>query len=267
MAARAGCPFAGRIMTQTKLDAAFASMEDDEDARRRYYATLAATELFVILEDEAGETFAPQLLEHDGVTFAVAFDREERLAEFLDAPGACISMSGRALVTTLSDAGLGLGINLGMETGTLLPPDVLGWIAEHLVSEVEAEDTRIDSLGAPVHASEALLTVLDAHLPALTGMARSATLVEATLEGKTGLLLVIVDAPEAARAACAGALAEALRLAQVTDGLDTVFLDADDPVLEAINRIGLRFDIPEPMETQRTHAAPGSDPDKPPILN
>jgi hypothetical protein len=43
------------------------------------------------------------------------------------------------------------------------------------------------------------------------------------------------------------------------------FLDAEDPVLEALARVALRFDIPLPDAVEPL-PPPGSDPERPPRL-
>ena len=48
--------------------------------------------------------------------------------------------------------------------------------------------------------------------------------------------------------------------------LDVGFFTSDEPMAEALSRAGLRFDLPEAMQPEVSRIAPGSDPDKPPIL-
>lgn len=250
----------------TPLDVAHRALIDpnasDQD-HRNYYALLVAAELFVLLEAETDDTFKPQLIEDDGQTYALAFDREDRLAAFLDSPQDYVAMSGRALVSALLDADLGLGINLGMEAATMLPPGVLTWISEQITPEVEVHEALIDDLAAPSVASEALLETLSARLPILGGLADHAILAQ----HGGALLLAITDTPASARTSCAGAIAEALRLANIDAELDSVFVATGDPLHVAISTVGLRFDIPKQVQTGRVMQAPGSDPDKPPILN
>ena len=58
--------------------------------------------------------------------FVLAFDREERMAAFLDAPAPFAALSGRRLAALLDGRKLGLALNLGAPSATLLPPDVGG---------------------------------------------------------------------------------------------------------------------------------------------
>jgi len=101
----------------------------------------------------------------------------------------------------------------------------------------------------------------------LSGLADHAILAEASRDDGDRLLLGIADVPQQARAACAGAVAEALRLAQINIPLDSVFVGSGEPLHAALEKVGLRFDIPKVTPPARTAMPPGSDPDKPPILN
>ena len=271
MVANNGKGFAGRSMTdETPLDAAHRAMIDPsaEDLdHQRYYARLAAAELFVLLEEEVGDSFAPQLIEDDGQQYALAFDREDKLAAFHDTPQDYIAMSGRNLIAALLEADIGLGINLGMDAATMLPPAVLAWIDEQISPEVATEEARIGEIGAPNSAGAELVQILSERLPILSGMADHAILAETEKDNSSCLLLAIVDVPENARASCAGAVAEALRLTQVDAPLDSVFVSAGDPLHVATSKVGLRFDIPTVNTSAGPPSAPGMDPDKPPILN
>ncbi len=255
---------------ETPLDVAHRDMLDptaEENEYRRYYRLLAAAELFVLLVEEVGDSFSPQLIEDDGQYYALAFDREDRLAAFLDEPQDYAAMSGRSLIAALLDEDLGLGINLGMDASTMLPPDVLYWINTQISPEVAVEEARIKEILPPALASEGLIATLSERLPILSGLADHAVLAQIPGEDDMCLLLAMVDVPDAARTSCAGAVAEALRLSGIEDPLDSVFVEAGDALHVAISKVGLRFDIPEPPKTDRTPSAPGSDPDKPPILN
>jgi hypothetical protein len=70
----------------TQLDAAHAEMEaapDDDVARLRFWGTVAASELFLMLAREMAKgQIDPVESEAEGMRFVLAFDREERLAEF-----------------------------------------------------------------------------------------------------------------------------------------------------------------------------------------
>jgi hypothetical protein len=49
--------------------------------------------------------------------------------------------------------------------------------------------------------------------------------------------------------------------------MDVSFFDADAPIAERLSRVGLRFDLPQPVLVKPPEMiAPGSDPTKPPRL-
>ena len=128
---------------ETPLDNAHRAMvaptATDAD-HQHYYSLLAAAELFGLLEDEVGDSFAPQLVEDEGQRYALAFDREDKLAAFLDDPQDYIAMSGRALISALLEADLGLGVNLGMDAAIMLPLSVLSWIDEQISPDVATKE-------------------------------------------------------------------------------------------------------------------------------
>ncbi len=262
-------------MPETALDRAFAEMEaapDDDAARMRFYDRLASSELFLMLEREpAGDTIEPEIFDVADARFVLVFDREARMSGFAGRAVPYVAMSGRALAGML--AGQGIGLALNPESGPsqiLLPPEALAWLAETLSQAPSMAEARAETLSAPRALPEVLLTALDAKLATAAGLADCAWLAEVGYEGGgRGHLLGIVGAPERAEPALAGAVQEALVVSGLEAGaLDVVFLKADDPICARLARVGLRFDLPEPekprVEFERD--APGSDPDKPPIL-
>ena len=114
-----------------------------------------------------------------------------------------------------------------------------------------------------------LLTALDQKLAIATGLAKTAYLVGTTSEtGSRGHMLAFIDAKDGAQAPLAKAAGEALTFSGLDAGvLDVGFFAAHDSTAAALARHGLRFDLPQPEEPTRVERiAPGSDPDKPPIL-
>jgi len=195
-------------MTKTQLDAAYQAMSASEDEAHlaAYYGVLAASEVFVLLEDEAGETFKPQMLEMEGVRYVLAFDTDARMAEFCETPQPYIAMSGRGLVETLEGARLGVAVNPGFPTAMFVPPEATDWMRERTSEDIST-------------------------------------------------------------ASVAGGLAEALRFVAPDLAFDTIFVEQDAPIVASAARVGLRFDM-TPQEVETTEpAAPGSNPDKPPILH
>lgn len=255
---------------RTQLDLAFDAMmeaSDDEGQRSAYYGVLAASEVFVLLEAEPEEKFEPQLLEMEGVRYVLAFDSDQRMAEFCDAPQPYLSMSGRKLVEALAGARLGLAVNPGFSSAMFVPPPAVDWMRERTSDDVLEGEAKIEEVFSPEITDVALLKAIDARLAVFAGFGRSAYLVKAQYAGEMAHLMVFVGIPEAAKASVAGGLAEAVRFVAPDLALDTVFVDKTAEIIAPSARVGLRFDMtPEEVEV-KSPAAPGSDPEKPPILH
>lgn len=252
----------------THLDRAHAVMmarPDDEEARLSFYALLADTELFLLLDKPAdGERIDPRLVELEGVNYVLAFDTAERLTGFAGGGAAYAGMSGRILAQMLSDAGAGLGLNLEVApSAILLPHEAMVWMGDALSAAPEqaAPVGAIGALDGP-DIPEVMLHALDAKLARAAGLAKTAYLCG---REDGSMMLAILGAQEPAQAALAKAANEAL----VFSGLEDVTLDVaffnDNPKLRAqLSQAGLRFDIPEPQKPEMI--TPGSDPEKPPKL-
>ncbi|NNK65508.1 MAG: SseB family protein [Rhodobacteraceae bacterium] len=257
---------------ETRLDAAHAAMEaapDDDAARLRFYERLVDAELSLLLAFEETEgQISPQVFALEEGNVVLAFDREDRLAAFADGVADQARLSGRTLVEMLAGQGLGLGLNLGVAPSSILiPAEAVVWLADTLRTEPQAVEARPQELGAPKGLPEALITALDAKLPAAAGLARFAYLASVTYEGgRRGHMLAFVDAHPGAREALAQAAGEALIFSGVEAGeMDVAFFAASDPVSARLARVALRFDLPVSEEAEAPKA-PGMDPDAPPKL-
>ncbi|SLN75741.1 SseB family protein [Roseisalinus antarcticus] len=260
-------------MTETAIDLAHRAMEaapEDDTARLRFFERVADAELFLLLEREVdGEIIAPRLFEVEGLSYALVFDRAERLTAFTGAVTPYAALSGRGLAAMLAGQGVGLGLNLDVApSAMMLPADAVDWLAATLGEGPSEAEARIAEIAPPGGLPEALLSRLDGKLATAGGLARAAYLVTVVYEdGGRGSLLAFVDAQPTAEAALAGAVREALVFSGIDAGaLDVAFFRAADPIAAALARHGLRFDLPEPEREQVTRSAPGSDPDAPPRL-
>lgn len=259
---------------RTPLDAAHAAMEaapEDDAARLRFYERLSDGELFLLLEEESdGETLTPRVFELEAGPMVLAFDLEERLAEFSGGISAYAALPGRVIAAKLAGQGIGLGVNLGVAPSSmLLPPEALDWLADTLANDPAEAEARPEEFLPPGGLPETLLTALDAKLARAGGLARAAFLCGVRYEGgRRGHVLAFVGAVEAAEGALARAVAEALTFSGVEAGeLDVTFLPEGGAAERMMSRVALRFDLPEPARPEpRAPAAPGSDPDRPPIL-
>lgn len=259
-------------MTETELDRAHAAMAADEEgaARLAFYHALADAQLYLLLSEEAqGADISPQTYDLEGAPHALAFDTEDRLAEFTGAIAPYAALPGRTLAGMLAEAGAGLALNLGVASSAiLLPHEALAWLAGTLGQGGGTESgARPEALTPPREVPEALLRALDAKLARASGLASHACLTGARYAGgEAGYLLVVVGAAEGAETALTRAVSEALTFSGVEAGaLDVGFAPAGSALAERAARVGLRFDLPH-LEAPEAPAAPGSDSEKPPKL-
>lgn len=258
----------------TPLDTAHDAMQaapDDDRARLRFYERLADSELFLMLTEEAkDDRVSPELFELPVATYVLVFDREERLSTFAGRAVPYAGLSGRAIAGMLAGQGIGLGLNLEVAPSSILiPPDAVDWLAATLAEAPSEVEERIAEFTRPAGLPEDLLAALDQKLAMTAGLARQAFLVGTVGEsGARGHLLAFIDAEDGARAALAKAAGEALTFSGLEAGvMDVGFFAAHDQAAAALARHGLRFDLPEPAKVSEVvRPAPGSDPEKPPIL-
>ncbi|WP_224816032.1 SseB family protein [Hasllibacter sp. MH4015] len=255
----------------TPLDQAHAAMEaapDDTQARLAWFDRLAATEMFLLLEDEAGaDSVKPKVFAVDGADLVLAFDREERLSAFAGDVAPFVALSGRALAGMLTEAGLGMAVNLGTSAETVLEVEAVAWLAGTLSHRPETVEDRPDEILAPNGLPDTLLTTLDARLAAAEGRARLAYLVATKTDaGRRGHLLAFVDHLPGAEGGLAQLVGEALSFSGLeAASLDVGFFKSADPICARLAKVGLRFDLPE-LVAPPERSAPGSDPDRPPRL-
>lgn len=263
-------------MTQlTPLDHAHAAMEaapEEDSARLRFFERLADAELFLLLEREAhGEKIDPKVFPTEEGNFLLAFDLEERLAAFGGGESQpYLALSGRTLVGMMAGQSLGLGLNLGTAPSeTLLPAEAVDWLAQTLDHAPDEGEDRPEEVSAPAGLPEALLTALDGKLAIMGGRARLAYLCAVTYaSGRRGHLLAFIGAQDGAEPALARAVNEALAFSGLEAGaLDVAFFAASDAISARLARVGLRFDLPQDApDAPANRPAPGSNPEKPPIL-
>lgn len=262
-------------MTETTpLDTAHTAMQaapDDDAARLRFYERLGDSELFLLLQHEAaGDDISPELFDLDEGRFLLAFDREERLSQFAGRAAPYAAMSGRILARMLAGQQLGLAVNLEVAPSSILiPAEAIEWLDRTLGHAPDQIEARVDALHPPTGLPDALLRALDTKLATARGLASCAYLVGVTYHGGgRGHLLAFVDALEGAESALAKAASEALTFSGIEAGaMDVGFFATSDPIMAALAAQGLRFDLPQPARGEsEPRIAPGSDPDRPPIL-
>jgi hypothetical protein len=256
----------------TALDAAHAAMAaapGEPAAERAFNATLAAAELFLLLDEEPeGDSLTPRVFALEEGPVVLAFDTEARLSGFVGAPAPYAALPGRRLVAMLAGQGVGLGLNLdAAPSAMLLPPGLIDWLAETLAGVPEAVTARPERLLPPDLPAE-LVQALDARLARAAGLAGRAWLCAVRhRDGTAGHLLALIGAAPGAEGALAQAVADAVRLAGAPEAgaVDVAFLAEGDALEVRLARVGLRFDIPEPAAAPAV-TPPGLDPDRPPRL-
>ncbi len=262
----------------TPLDAAHAAMEAAPEAdalRLRFFERLADGEMFLLLEAEAeGENLTPQV-----------FDLEERAGRAGLRPRGASGRLHRCTRALCCAAGAGDGRAAGRagdraggepRGGAVLDAAAgqkrsTGWPKRlrHGPSRGEAQP---EELGPPGGLPEALLSALDGEARAGGGLAAAACLAGVTYAGgRRGHMLAFVDVAEGAEGALARAAGEALTFSGVEAGeMDVTFIAGSDPAVgSSVARVGpaLRSGCrPRPEDARTQRKAPGSDPDRPPIL-
>ncbi len=256
----------------TLLDAAHAAVSADpgnEALRLRFFERLAGGEMVILLEREAaGESLEPKVFDLDDGPVVLVFDREERLAAFTGGIAPYAALPGRGIAGLLKGQGIGLGVNLGVAPSSmLLPPEAMDWLAEALDGGPEEVEALPAEFLAP-RVPEVLISALDAKLAKAGGLAHAALLAGVVYQGgRRGHMLAFRAAGEGAEAALARAMGEALFFSGIEAGeLDVAFLRSGDPAAEAMERVGLRFDLPAPEVAALAPVAPGMDPSRPPKL-
>lgn len=250
------------------LDLAFAEMALADDAQSaRFYQILAETPLFLILEVEAvGETLTPRVFDLPDGAIVLAFDSEERLADWADGALPYALLPGRVIAQQLASLGIGLGLNFGAVSQTILPPEAMEWLTEMLDVAPEPMDARIESVLPLGPMPPALMVALDMGFAA--GLAQVAYLAAVRYQsGGQGHILGFIGAT--AEAALTRAVAERLVFSNLEAGaLDVTFVQAGSPLAQLLSSRGQELPIPAliPPEAPTTRPSPGSNPDRPPIL-
>ena len=253
------------MTAETPLDAAFLAQEADPDPalRLRFHERVLDAELAVALDEAAeGDALRPSVYDLEDGRFVLAFDRDERLADFFGMPTAFAVLTGRRLAAMLAGQGTGIALNLGAPSATLLPAAAVDWLAAMVQPAPESREARLAELASPAAVPAALRAALAAKLAAMSDVVAAAHLASAGDAGE--IVLVLTGVPETARAGVAAAVAEAVRFTDGAPAIDLTFVEPDSPGAKAAARAGLRLDLPAQAVTPA--AGPGLDPAKPPKL-
>lgn len=257
----------------TQIDDAWQMAErypEDPALRLRLYERILDTELRLLLNAAPDETgLSPRLMEIEGVSYALAFDTDLRLAEFSGDAASFAALPGRVLLAMLEEAGLGLGLNLETApSGQLLPPGVVAWLVQRSDHTPTARDANLIRVMPPHSVPSAMLSALDAKLSKMVGLARAAYLAHAEFAdgGQSPCLALTGVAPDA-RDAIVHAIQETLAFTEGdAPGVDVLFLSDQDPMLEKLATCALQFDLVAPAPGQGAASAFGQARKRPPRL-
>lgn len=253
---------------QTPLDLAYAAHEADPEnpaLRLRFHERILDTELVIPLDAPPdGDRRRMKTFPLSDGPVVLAFDRDDRMAEFLGAPAEFAALTGRRVVALLAGQGTALALNLGAPSAALLPADAVDWLARIAEQAVPETSARAQDIGPPGIVPRPLLDALGPKLAAMADRLGAAHLVSARVgDGPPVLLLALVGVPDPARRPMAAAVAEAVRFSGLDEvALEVAFPDTGTPLAAAVSRAGLRLEMPPPPE--RAPRTP--DPTAPPRL-
>jgi hypothetical protein len=259
---------------ETELDHAYEAMmrsPEDQTSQLAYYHRFADAELCLLLESDAdGDRLTPAVFELAEGRFVLAFDSDDRLASFSDTPMPFVALPGRVIVAELARQAIGVGVNLGVsESAFLMPAGAVDWLADALAA-APREGMALPVSFAAV-STAGLAGRLEEKLKGLGHLANAVWLAEARhADGRIAMAVVFADARPEAEAALAKTAGEVVQFAGFDPaGVDVLFLNGDQVERSELSRVGQRVVISAPKAVEAIRVAPlapGSDPDKPPIL-
>jgi SseB protein N-terminal domain len=258
----------------TPLDHAHAAMmqdETDDAARLQFYAQLADTELFLLLDDAAADDqVTPRLFDLDDGPVVLAFDLEERMTAFVGGPATYAALPGRVIAAQLAGQGIGMGVNVGdAPSSIILPADAVDWLTATLGTRPVEVAATPQGFSHPWGVPADMVQRLMVKLGAQAGLAEAVLLSEVVYEGgRRGHILAILGAATGAEAALSGAVSDALVFSGLDMAeMDVVFLATDDPRLKTMSEVALRLDLPKTAEPAAAeYKLSGTYAKKPPIL-
>ena len=253
----------------SRMDKTYAHMlasPESDTAGLRFYEAFCDTNLSVLVNAD----LSMQVFETSQGKIILAFDTEERVAEFVDQPTEFIKMPGRELVTQLRGTDTGIGLNLNVApTSQILTPEILAWISELLSVDSTLLVDQVAGFSADCQLSAEDRTALTDRLANFAGRVEAAYLCGVTYtDGAMADALFIVDCDPTIEADLFTAMIETQKFAKedVAD-LAIKFISSSSPALLEIRRHGDELHLPKPIVTPAFQpTAPGMDPDKPPKL-
>ncbi|MEM6306814.1 MAG: SseB family protein [Pseudomonadota bacterium] len=257
--------------TTTPLDHALQAMQaatDDTPRRLQYFERVMDAELFLPLADGDDDVVTPGSQLIQDVEYVLAFDLEARLSDHAGGLVEHLTVSGRGLVEMLVGQQAGILLNAGQDSENTIPPDTITWLAQMSGVTPDEVDESPVALHPPKGVDEGLILALDTKFSTMRGMADYAVLVLAEYaDDRRQPLVGVIGAIDGSEPDIARALSEAAQFSGANiAAVDVVFLPIDHSAVARMNQVGLKFQIPR-AAGEALSAAPGSNPDKPPLFH
>ena len=253
----------------SRMDKTYARMQaapNSDAAGLRFYEAFCDTNLHVLVNAD----LSLQIFETSQGKLILAFDTEERMAEFVEQPTEFIKMPGRELVTQLKETDIGIGLNLNVApTSQILTPEILDWVSALLSVDSTLMVDQVAGFSADCQLSDDDRTALTDRLVNFTGVVKAAYICGVTYaDGATADALFFIDCDQDIEADLFTAMIETQKFAMDSSAdLAIKFISSDSPALPEIQRHGHQLHIPAPIVTPTFQpSAPGMDPNKPPKL-
>lgn len=256
--------------------AATSADPDDEGARLWLFRALAGCELLLLLDEPAAtEHLSPRIFGLEQGNVALVFDHEDRLADFADAETDYISLPGRVLAELMVDNDLAMGINLGQDEATILPPPALKWFVDFLDNGPQEQEVQPTMLRQLTNAPELVMKAVVEQIAAMPGLATRAMFAEAEYSNGDRAPMVALDGVDLKdRGPIARAIDEAVGLSGHENArVDVAFPEPDSPLWSIFEKVGRPLDLsrvkaaaPREAPGDGARKGPGMDPGKPPKL-
>ena len=254
---------------QTRMDRAYQHMQslpDNDTAGLRFYETFSDANLSVLINAD----LSMQVFETSQGKIVLAFDTDDRMAEFVSEPTEFMKIPGRELVMRLLGTDTGVGLNLNVApTSQILTPEILVWLSDLLSVDSTLLQDQAVGFTANCQSSSDDIAAISSRLENFAGRVSAAYMCGISYsDGVTADALIVVDCDPSVEADLFTAVIETQKFAEnnATD-LAIKFITSSNPTLSEIRRIGQEIHIPKTIPSHPAQPKPpGMDPDKPPIL-